>query len=149
MNITQFLFDQDSLTPIYQQISNHVRQLIATEHLKPGDHLPAVRQLAISLRINQNTVSRAYKQLEQEKVVISRRGGGTIVCMNPNDPSIVANRQRRLSQITDDNIVRALSLGYTPEEIEVEFSLHINRWREQRRAIIEVPKDVTEIKKIE
>jgi molybdate-binding protein/DNA-binding transcriptional regulator YhcF (GntR family) len=140
-------FDQHSAVPMYRQISDHVRQLIATEHLKPGDHLPAVRQLAYSLGINQNTVARAYLELEQEKVVISRRGGGTIVTMNPDDPSIIATRQRRLSAIVNDDIVKVLSLGYSPDDVEAAFYLHLARWREERKGITELPKEVIEINK--
>lgn len=132
---------------MYRQISDHVRQLIATERLKPGDHLPAVRQLAYSLGINQNTVVRAYLELEQEKVVISRRGGGTIVTMNPDDPSIIATRQRRLSDIVNDDIVKVLSFGYSPEDLEAAFYLHLARWREERKGITELPKEVIEINK--
>ena len=149
MNIKKFQFDQNSEMPIYQQISNYIRQLIATENLKAGDHLPAVRSMASALGINQNTVSRAYKQLEQEEVVISRRGGGTIVRKNGDDPSIIANRQWRLSHITYDNIMKSLSLGYTVEEIETEFLSNIAKWRKERNSIVEVPQDVIEIKKLE
>ncbi len=124
--------DQHSATPLYKQIEEQVRGLIATEKLKQGDRLPAVRQLAHSLNVNQNTVVRAYLELEHEQVIVCRRGGGTIVAAKSTDPSIIMLRQRRLSDILNNDIVKVLSMGYSPEEIEAAFHLHISRWREER-----------------
>jgi molybdate-binding protein/DNA-binding transcriptional regulator YhcF (GntR family) len=149
MDIVNFQLDHRSETPLYRQISDQVRQLIATEHLKPGDHLPVVRQLAQSIGVNQNTVIRAYSELEREQVIIARRGGGTIVVKDKNDPSFLAARQRHLSEIVRDDIVKDLSLGYSPEEVEAAFYLHLGRWKEERKGLLEVPKDITEIKKKE
>lgn len=139
MDKDEFPIDQHSTTPLYRQIADHVRQLIATERLKPGDHLPAVRQLARSLGINQNTVVRAYVELEQEKIIVSRRGGGTIVVKRMDDPALMASRQRRLSDIISDDIVKVLSLGYSPEEAEAAFYLHLARWREERQHSADQP----------
>ena len=137
--------DQHSPTPLYHQIADQVRQPIATEQLKPGDHLPTVRELAHSLNVNQNTVVRAYLVLEQERVVVSRRGGGTVVAMNTDDPSITLVRQRRLSDIVSDDIVKVLSLGYSPEEAEAAFYLHLARWREERQSAVAKPAETPEI----
>jgi len=144
MNNIEVRLGQNSTEPLYQQIADNIRQLIATERLKPGDHLPTVRQLAHSLGINQNTVIRAYLKLEQEKVVISRRGGGTIVNKDKDDPSFIAARQRHLSEIVSDDIVKNLSLGYSPEEIEAAFYLHLAQWREERHAITNRPEEKPE-----
>ena len=124
--------DQYSATPLYKQIEEQVRELIATEKLKQGDRLPAVRQLAHILNVNQNTVVRAYLELEQEQVVVCRRGGGTIVAAKSTDPSILALRHKRLSDMLNSEIVKVLSMGYSPEDVEAAFHLHISRWREER-----------------
>jgi molybdate-binding protein/DNA-binding transcriptional regulator YhcF (GntR family) len=124
--------DQHSATPLYKQIEEQVRELIASDKLKQGDRLPAVRQLAHSLNVNQNTVVRAYLELEQEQVIVCRRGGGTIVAAKSTDPSILVLRQKRLSDILNSDIVKVLSMGYSPEEVEAAFHLHISRWREER-----------------
>jgi molybdate-binding protein/DNA-binding transcriptional regulator YhcF (GntR family) len=139
MNILEFRLDQHSASPLYQQIAEQVRQFIATEQLKPGDHLPTVRELAHSLNVNQNTVFRAYLELEQEKVVSARRRGGTVVVASTDDPSITVARQKRLSEIVSDDIVKVLSLGYSPEDLEAAFYLHLARWREERQGIAEKP----------
>ncbi len=131
-NSMELKLDQHSPTPLYKQIEEQVRELIATEKLKRGDRLPAIRQLAHSLNVNQNTVVRAYLELEQEQVVVCRRGGGTIVSSKSTDPSILALRQKRLSDILNSDIVKILSMGYSPEEVEATFHLHISRWREER-----------------
>ncbi|MFC1962298.1 GntR family transcriptional regulator, partial [Chloroflexota bacterium] len=99
MNQMDLKLDQHSPTPLYKQIEEQVRELIATEKLKQGERLPAVRQLAHTLNVNQNTVVRAYLELEQEQVVVCRRGGGTIVAAKSTDPSLLALRQKRLSDI--------------------------------------------------
>jgi molybdate-binding protein/DNA-binding transcriptional regulator YhcF (GntR family) len=125
--------DYHSSTPIYQQIAEQLRQLIATEQIKPGDRLPSIRQLSQSLNINPNTVARAYLELEQEQVIISRRGGGTNV--KPQDVSLDlrSGRQKKLLESMNDDIVKSLSQGYSPEELEAAFYLSLERWREERQ----------------
>jgi len=126
-------------TPLYKQIAEQVRQLVASERLKPGDQLPTVRQLAQSLKVNPNTVVRAYLELEQERIAVSRHGGGTIISASADDPVMLARRQRHLSGIVSSNILEVLSLGYRPEELEAAFHLHLARWREERRGSTESP----------
>lgn len=119
--------------PLYQQIVQRVKQLIATNRLKPGERLPTVRQLADSLHLNQGTVARAYLQLAQEGIIVSRRGGGTIVSAKTDETRVLMLRQGQLSNIVSSSILEALSLGHTPEELEAAFSLHMARWREERQ----------------
>ena len=122
--------DQMSSTPLYQQIADQVKHLIATGQFQPGEHLPTVRHLAKSLRINIGTVVRAYQILEQEKVVVSRRGGGTIVSTGSTDPHMLMMRQRKLSSVISSNIIDLLSLGFSPEELQAAFHLHLSLWSE-------------------
>lgn len=119
--------------PLYKQIVEQIKQLISTDKLQPGERLPPVRQLARSLHINPGTAARAYLELEQEKIVMSRRGGGTTVTARADDPSVLVLHHLRLSNMVSSNIVEALSLGYSPEELEAAFSLHLARWREERK----------------
>ena len=129
--------DQHSPIPFYQQIAAQIRQLIAADKLKPDDHLPTIRQLAHSLHVNQNTVVRAYVALEKEQVITSRRGGGTTVIAKTDDPTIRLIRQRQLSDTISDDILKVLSLGHSPEEVEATFYLHLTRWREERQVVAE------------
>jgi len=139
MNNLDFRLDQHSPTPLYRQIAEQVRQFIATEQLKPGDHLPTVRELAHNLNVNQNTVFRAYLELEQERVISARRRGGTVVVASTDDPSVTIARQKHLSEIVSDDIVKVLSQGYSPEDLEAAFYLHLSRWREERQSTAEKP----------
>jgi len=137
--------DSRAQIPLYKQIVEQIRQLIATNHLQPGEHLPTVRQLAQTLQINPGTVSRAYLELEQDRIIVSRRGGGTIVVDRTNDPLAQIRRQRQLSSIVSSNILETLSLGYNPEELEAAFYLHLARWREERKESAEPYHSKTEI----
>ena len=124
---------------LYKQIGEQVRQFVATDRLQPGDHLPTVRQLASSLGVSPGTVARAYIELEQDGIIQSRRGGGTFVSPRPANSGQSVLRQRHLSNMVSDNILEALSLGYSPEEIDAAHSLHLARWQEERKDRAKTP----------
>jgi molybdate-binding protein/DNA-binding transcriptional regulator YhcF (GntR family) len=126
--------DQHSPTPLYKQIKQQVRELIAAEKLKQGDRLPAIRQLARTLNVNQNTVVKAYMELVHEQIVVSRRGGGTIVSTRSDDPNIQLLREQHLFDLVSNSIIEALSQGYSLEELDVIFHLQAARWRELQRS---------------
>jgi molybdate-binding protein/DNA-binding transcriptional regulator YhcF (GntR family) len=124
--------DYHSSTPIYQQIAEQLRQFIATEQIKPGDRLPSIRQLSQFLNINPNTVCRAYLELEQEQILVSRRGGGTSVKAQDIAQDVRSGRQKKLLENMNEDIVKSLSQGYSPEDLEAAFYLSLERWREER-----------------
>lgn len=126
--------DNHSSVPLYQQIAEQIRQLIAGEQVKPGDRLPSIRHLSQLLNINPNTVARAYLELEQEQIVMSRRGGGTTVSAYREVPGARAARQKRLLENVNEDIIKMLSQGYSPEELEAAFYLNLERWREERQS---------------
>lgn len=78
-----FIIDPRSTDPIYQQIIDQTKEQILKGILKKGDQLPPVRQLAGMLSINPNTVSRAYQDLERQKIIETIRGKGTFICTLP------------------------------------------------------------------
>lgn len=129
----QIHLNDTSQSPLFKQIVEQVRQLVATNHLLPGERLPTVRDLAESLAISPGTVVKAYRQLEQDGVIQSRRGGGTAVVGTAKDPQLLTLRQTRLSNMVSNGILDALSQGYSLEEIEAAFSIHLDRWREERK----------------
>lgn len=141
MNITDLQIDQHSRDPLHLQIAEQVKSLIAMEKLKPGDHLPPVRHLAELLNVNQNTILRAYLLLEQEKIVTARKRGGTVVTARTDDPNIQLERRRRLSDMVGNDILKALSMGYSPEDIEADFYLQLARWRQERQAAAGTPEE--------
>jgi len=132
MDDREIRIDIHSTTPLYQQIAEQLRQLIATEQIKPGDRLPSIRHLSAVLNINPNTVCRAYLELEQEQILVSRRGGGTSVKAQDIAGDVRSNRQKKLLENMNEDIVKSLSQGYRPEELEAAFYLSLERWREQR-----------------
>ncbi len=147
MDVKDIKLDYHTAMPIYQQIAEQLRKLIATEQIKPGDRLPSIRQLSQSLNINPNTVCRAYLELEQEQILVSRRGGGTSVKSQDVTTDIRSNRQKKLLENMNDDIVKSLSQGYSPEDLEAAFYLSLERWREERQAEVKKPSEVVSSRK--
>jgi GntR family transcriptional regulator len=102
--------------PFYRQIIEQVKFAISRGDLKPGDQLPTVRQLAVELSINPNTVMRAYRELEIGGVLDTHQGSGTFV--GTKSPEIDRlEKQRMLDQILTELLARASSYGFGLEEI--------------------------------
>jgi molybdate-binding protein/DNA-binding transcriptional regulator YhcF (GntR family) len=131
--VFKIALDLNTRDPLFEQISEQVKQAVAKKVLRPGDRLPTVRRLAQTLVINPGTVARAYLKLEQEKIVVSHRGGGTKIVAQSDDPAISKGRWNYLSNLVNTQILEVLSLGYTPQELEAIFSINLSRWREERR----------------
>jgi GntR family transcriptional regulator len=113
----EFLIDYTSGIPIYRQIIEQVRYSVARGELVTGDRLPTVRQLAVDLSINPNTVARSYRELESEGVLDTQQGSGTFV--GRRVPAIdPIERQRRLDQILTELLTRAAAYGLTLEELQ-------------------------------
>lgn len=105
----------NSRIPIYVQLKEAIKLAIATDKYPPGSQLPTVRQLAVQLKINANTVSRVYLELESEGVLATRQGKGTFVRELPEID--IAFREKNLNEILDEVIIKASSLGFSPTEI--------------------------------
>jgi len=118
--------------PIYKQIVDQVKGLVANYQLKPGDRMPTVRELAAYLRINPATVARAYQELEQEGILGASRRRGTIVMSETDSPQRMPLRQSRLANTVNNLVLETLSQGYKPEELEAAFTLQLARWKIQR-----------------
>src|SRR5689334_2118753 len=112
----QLRLDLQSGVPVYRQIIDQVIGGIAACTLKTGDQLPTVRQLAVDLSINPNTVIRAYRELEIRGVLETQQGTGTFISQQKPQRDD-ANRQRRLNQLIGEFIARAGSAGFTVEEL--------------------------------
>lgn len=112
----QIGLDLHSGVPVYRQIIDQVTGGIAAGALAAGDQLPTVRQLAVDLAINPNTVIRAYRELEIRGVLETHQGTGTFIGhqkVRRDD----AERQRRLNQLVGEFVARAGSAGFTLEEL--------------------------------
>src|SRR5258706_4360887 len=96
-----FNIDTAHPTPLYHQLARAIRFAIATGRLVVGDQLPTVRQLAVDLRINANTVAKVYVELEREGVVETRRGVGTFVKAWPAGAAHEKDREREVRGLED------------------------------------------------
>jgi len=112
----RFSLDLRSGVPVYRQIIDQVSGGIAAGSLAPGDQLPTVRQLAVDLSINPNTVIRAYRELEIRGVLETEQGTGTFIG-HQTVRRDEAERQRSLNQLIGEFLARAGSAGFTVEEL--------------------------------
>jgi GntR family transcriptional regulator len=112
----RFLLDLHTGVPAYRQIIDQVRGGLASGALTMGDQLPTVRQLAVDLAINPNTVVRAYKELELGGLLETHQGTGTFISAQKL-PHAEAERERQLRQIAGDAVTRAGAAGFTINEL--------------------------------
>jgi GntR family transcriptional regulator len=112
----QFKLDMASGVPVYRQIMDQVMGGIASGALAPGDQLPTVRQLAVDLTVNPNTVVRAYRELELRGVLDTQHGTGTFITQRKLKRSDV-DRQRQLNHLVADFVARAGAAGFSLNEL--------------------------------
>lgn len=112
----RFRLDLHSGVPVYRQLIDQVRGGMASGALAAGDQLPTVRQLAVDLEINPNTVVRAYRELELGGLLETHQGTGTFISEQKlKRPD--AERGRQMAQIVSDAVARAGAAGFTVEEL--------------------------------
>ena len=116
MSQFQFSLDLKSGVPVYRQIIDQVMAGIASGALSTGDQLPTVRQLAVDLEINPNTVVRAYKELEIRGLLDTHHGTGTFIGNNKVKRNEVEH-QRQLNQLVSEFTARAGAAGFTVDEL--------------------------------
>ncbi|MGA7858537.1 MAG: GntR family transcriptional regulator [Terracidiphilus sp.] len=116
----RFQLDLHSGVPVYRQVIDQVRGGIASGLLAAGDQLPTVRQLAVDLAINPNTVVRAYRELELGGLLETHQGTGTFISTQKMKQAD-AERTRQLTQIVTDCVSRAGAAGFTVDDLIEEF----------------------------
>jgi len=103
--------------PIYLQVVERIKEYIASGRLKPGDQLPTVRSMALELRVNFNTIARAYRILDEVGIISTQQGRGTYILEMP-PPEVAENlRQQSLEALTQRYISEVVRLGSSPNEI--------------------------------
>jgi GntR family transcriptional regulator len=112
-----FPIDPTDPTPLYAQLERAIKAAVATGRLREGDRLPTVRQLAVNLRINANTVAKVYGELERAGVLETRRGVGTFA-RRPMAGAIGSHqeRERRMASLIDRFLAEATALGVSADE---------------------------------
>ncbi len=115
--------------PIYTQIVNQVQAQVAGGILRPGDQLPTVRALAEELRVNFNTVARAYRILDEARIISTQQGRGTFIIEIP--PPKVTERLRResLEALTQRYISEAMRLDFSKDEISEMIKNQLKAWK--------------------
>jgi GntR family transcriptional regulator len=103
--------------PIYTQIVNQIQSQLANRILKPGDQLPTVRALASELRVNFNTVARAYRILDEARIISTQQGRGTYITEIPPPEISEKLRHESLAALTQRYITEAFRLGFSEREV--------------------------------
>jgi GntR family transcriptional regulator len=111
-----FLLDTASGVPFYRQVIDQVLLAVADGRLAPGAQLPTVRQLAVDLSVNLNTVAKAYREMEIRGIVETQQGTGTFVAERRSSGG-VAERKRALGRLVDELLAKAGSHGFDVEEV--------------------------------
>jgi GntR family transcriptional regulator len=120
--------------PIYSQIVNQVQVQVASGILIPGGQLPTVRALAEELRVNFNTVARAYRILDEARIISTQQGRGTYITEIPPPKVTEKLRQETLEALTQKFISEAMRLNFSRSEIRQMVSDQLKSWRESNQA---------------
>ena len=120
--------------PIYTQIVNQVQTQVVNGALEPGDQLPTVRSLAEDLRVNFNTVARAYRLLDEERIISTQQGRGTYITEIP--PPKVSERLRKemLEALAERYISEAMRLEFSKSEIKQIVSDQLKVWEKAKKS---------------
>jgi GntR family transcriptional regulator len=116
--------DQRDPTPIYAQLERGLRAAIATSRLRPGDQLPTVRQLAVDLQVNANTVARVYAELERAGVIETKRGVGSFISATPAQAHPPSDHNRRLRAFATRVLADAETAGFTVDDVIAALRAH-------------------------
>ena len=120
--------------PIYTQIVNQVQSQIASGIIKPGDQLPTVRALAEELRVNFNTVARAYRILDEARIISTQQGRGTYITEKPPPNVTEKLRKETLEALTHRYISEAVRLEFSKQDISQMVKDQLKAWNESQKS---------------
>ena len=124
--------DFHSGLPIYTQIVNQIQSQLVNGILKPGDQLPTVRALASEIRVNFNTVARAYRILDEARIISTQQGRGTYITEIPPPEVTEKLRKESLSELTQRFIGEAYRLGFSEREVSQMVRDSLKSWKEAK-----------------
>ena len=111
-----FRLDPATGVPFYRQVIDQVLLAVGDGRLKPGAQLPTVRQLAVELSVNLNTIAKAYREMEIRGIVETQQGTGTFVAHRKPEKR-TAERRRALEQLVEQLLAQAAARGFSPDEL--------------------------------
>lgn len=126
--------DFRSNVAIYTQIVDQLRQMIARGEIKVGDRLPTVREMAADLRVNFNTVARAYRILDEAGLISTQLGRGTYIWEPPTKEALKKLHEENLESLTQNYLRDARKLGFNPQEIKTELNEQLKDWQTEGRS---------------
>jgi GntR family transcriptional regulator len=109
--------DKTSRIPLYDQIKAQIKGLVQAGQIHAGDQLPTIRELAVDLSINFNTVALAYRDLANENIIVTERGRGTFVANTPDEAALHSMRAEKLCALVNSLFEETYRLGYRSEEV--------------------------------
>lgn len=115
-SMIKFILDFKTGMPFYRQIIDQIRFGIASGNLSVGEQLPTVRALAVELKVNLNTVAKAYKELEIQNILETQQGTGTFISSSESK-LVESEREQKLQSIIRDFTTITYSYGFTIEEL--------------------------------
>jgi len=123
--------------PIYIQIINQIEQKILGKKLKPNDQLPTVRALASELGVNFNTVARAYRMLDETRIISTQQGRGTYITEIPPPEVTERLRQKSLEALARRYIAESTRLGFSKGEVTQMVRDQLKSWKESQESEVE------------
>lgn len=130
MNPQDFSLDFRSGVPVYVQLVEQVLQYLSSGSLKPGDQLPTVRQMAAALRVNFNTVARAYRMLDEAGLISTQQGRGTYIVDQPVAEKTAVLKRDALEAQLEHFFTLLERQGYTPAEVELSWQKMLIAWQD-------------------
>jgi GntR family transcriptional regulator len=125
--------DKNKRVPIYEQIKDQIMGLIQTGQIKTGDQLPTIRELSVELSVNVNTVALAYRDLTNQRAIVTERGRGSFVAGDADEGKIRILRTKKLQALIDSLISETDRLGFSREEVG-QALVEQNKWGNTKHA---------------
>jgi GntR family transcriptional regulator len=118
--------------PIYLQVVERIKERLAAGQLKPGDQLPTVRSLALELRVNFNTIARAYRIMDESGIISTQQGRGTYILVVPSPEVSESIRLKALEDLTQRYLSDAERLGVSPAELDEVLDKQLTQWKQSQ-----------------
>jgi GntR family transcriptional regulator len=126
-----FLINPSDPTPLYAQLDRAIRLGISIGRLQPDTQLPTVRQLAVDLSINSNTVAKVYRDLERAGILETRRGIGTFIKASSRNAMPKGERDRLLASLADRFLAEAAAMGFSADQLLTHLATRLRKGHEE------------------